>query len=120
VGKIKVLFFVAIAMVTVLSIIHIGGDGPREKGFDSHGYFKHALAYLVTATFGLFGFRQTLRIGLFVAVYGAFLEFVQLWVPDRTFNWWDMAFNVVGVVLAFVLWYLWRRIAVNPGKQSAF
>jgi len=105
----KVLFFVSIAVVTVLSIIQIGAEGPREKGFDSHGYFKHALAYLVTATFGLFGFRQKLRIGLFVAIYGALLELVQLWVPGRSFNWWDMAFNVVGVMMAITIWHVVRR-----------
>ena len=105
----KVLFFVSIAVVTVLSLIQIGGEGPREKGFDSHGYFKHALAYLVTATFGLLGFRQKLRIGLFVAIYGALLELVQLWVPGRSFNWWDMAFNVVGVMMAITIWHVVRR-----------
>lgn len=42
-------------------------------------------------------------------LFGAGLEVLQCWVPNRSFDWLDMVANVAGVVLAFLLVGTWRR-----------
>ena len=42
-------------------------------------------------------------------LYGAGLEVLQRWVPNRSFDWQDMVANVGGVLLAFALVWVWLR-----------
>jgi VanZ family protein len=46
---------------------------------------------------------------MLLPIYGAGLEVLQTWVPNRSFDWHDMVANVSGVLLAFALVWLWRR-----------
>ena len=46
---------------------------------------------------------------LILPLYGAGLELLQQWVPNRSFDWQDMLANVSGVVLAFVLVWTWQQ-----------
>ena len=46
---------------------------------------------------------------LLLPLYGAALEWLQRWVPNRAFDWQDMVANVAGVLLAFALVWAWRR-----------
>lgn len=40
----------------------------------------------------------------------AIAEFVQVYIPRRTFNWWDLASNVAGVFIGFMLIGQLKRI----------
>ncbi|MGE0078426.1 MAG: VanZ family protein [Bacteroidales bacterium] len=44
---------------------------------------------------------------LFVAVIA---EVVQLYIPKRTFNYWDLVSNIAGVIIGFVLVWMWRTL----------
>ena len=54
--------------------------------------------------------------------FGAFFEIIQIIVPKRTFDPVDINQNmvgaVVGLIIAYVLWTLWKRIAHLPPEKS--
>lgn len=54
---------------------------------------------------------------LLLPLYGAGLEVLQQWVPNRAFDWQDMVANVAGVVLAFAVVALWQRMGRRRAAQ---
>jgi len=51
----------------------------------------------------LFKTNSLIKFTLLVLLLGVVTELVQLWVPERTFNVFDLISNVAGVVIGVVL-----------------
>ena len=70
--------------------------------FDPHGYLQHILAYGV----GMFiGLKLPVKLtGSFVVFWGVLIEFVQYFIPYRSFNFFDIMANISGAVLVLLIY----------------
>jgi VanZ family protein len=109
---------------TILSVIYIallllGGtilnvsDASKTPGFDKALHFIgfFILAFLLILTFTNYSIKNKLLITFLAAIFiGIMIEFIQLFIPARTFSLLDLAADLAGIVLALVLsWGFARR-----------
>ncbi len=85
----------------------------------SNDKLLHLLGHGGVAFCGAFAYAGHWRyLLLALPVFGAGLEVLQQWVPNRGFDWLDMVANVSGIALAFVLALTWRRFAGTPSSSA--
>lgn len=106
----KYLFIVCLLAVTLLSIL----PDDAERGYEmphltESGFFMHVLAYLFTALLGLLAFRSKQRLAIFLISYSTALEWLQKYLPYRTFNFRDIAANLTGIFLLYAMSTLFSR-----------
>lgn len=75
----------------------------------AHAILYGIMAYLLN--YGLNGKRWfRIEIGMLLVMSFAFVEEVsQLYFPSRTFDWFDIAADVVGVILATVIYRILKK-----------
>jgi len=95
--------------------------GPGVKMPDSlwsPDKLAHFAAYGILEVLVLRAWQNNERLNLFisivttilVSVYGAFLEFLQLWFfPSRFFEYWDMVANASGAITGFLAFYFFTK-----------
>lgn len=97
---------VLLAIIVALSLLPISGP---EINLPNSDKLNHALAYLVlTLYFGqLIGPRWRQRLLLIAALiaYGGAIEGLQSLLPPRTAEWADMAANMAGMAIGWLLLY---------------
>ncbi len=73
---------------------------------------EHALSWAVLTGAGLLlSTRRRWVIGVFAFVFGAAIEILQATLPfGRDGDWHDLAADTVGIVLAYAVWLVWRRL----------
>ncbi|MGD9978578.1 MAG: VanZ family protein [Bacteroidales bacterium] len=117
--KLQWLFFAAIAMFWILIIQIIPRFLPFKFdrvvvwGVVVHtDYLTHILLFVAIVLL-VNAIQITIRakyiLPTLIAV-AAIAEFVQVYIPRRTFNWWDLASNVAGVFIGFMLIGQLKRI----------
>jgi len=106
----RILFVVSIFLITILSIVPDDAErGITIPKLTSSGFFVHAFAYLATTLFGFLAFRSAfIKILLFFIFYNIALEFLQLYIPYRSFNPTDIAANLAGILLAVIFFFTVR------------
>ncbi|MEM9952132.1 MAG: VanZ family protein [Chloroflexota bacterium] len=63
--------------------------------------------------------RMMIVLALCLVLYGGLAEILQMQIPGRTAQWWDMTANILGIILGIGLWslgHLWfvrRQITQN-------
>jgi VanZ family protein len=97
--------------VAVLSVISYPGskDLLMSVKLTSSGFVIHCIAYFVGIFLCYFAFDKknisfVLWSGLSIFFFSVVLEGVQFYLPSRTFNWYDVVANGVGVVFFVVVW----------------
>lgn len=128
-NRTKHLFWLWLILLLLLNVLPIsfgtGSDAEKLSGKKVFSlrldYLLHSLTFLPFAGIWLLGKRQgvrwferfeALRFSLIVFVAAIGFELLQRFTPWRTFNWVDMAYNVIGAacsVLVIVLSPLWSR-----------
>ena len=107
---IKNLVFVTwIAAIVALSIIPYSKNGVAFFKLTESGMVLHFVGYFVASSLCYWAFRKdTLFFILFscfsIFLFSVVLEVVQLYLPYRTFNWWDVVANLVGILSFVVMW----------------
>lgn len=73
---------------------------------------EHAIAWAVLTGAGLLlSTRRRWAIGVFAFVFGAAIEVLQAILPfGRDGDWHDLAADTVGIVAAYAVWLVWRRL----------
>lgn len=117
--KSRWILFIALAALWVLVIQIVPRFLPFDfgrvelAGLSIHSdYFTHFLLF-VTIVFVVNGLRLKIRlIYLFplMLIVAAVAEFVQLYIPRRTFNYFDLLANVAGVLFGIVVLLILRKI----------
>ncbi len=108
----KFFFYAAITLITVLSILP--GFGSNQSGsiqIFSHGYLKHCVAYLIISVLLFKSYSSSKKKFLIVAflftlIYSAILEFIQYFLPYRTFNLYDILANAIGIILGIIVFII--------------
>lgn len=102
-----ILVFTATPGATVTAV------GLTQETYHINGHF--VMYFLLSA--GIFKGSKN-NFGSFVAStsYGALMEILQLKVPGRAFQFWDVAVNGFGSFLAFLI--LWKRSSILPKKLN--
>ena len=112
----KISFFACISAITIFSIIPNSNDNSlllyNFLKLTKSGFFLHVNAYFVAFLLSYFAFRKKgLRYIFFLAgmifSYSLFLEIIQIFIPHRSFNVYDILANLSGFVLylVFVAFY---------------
>lgn len=101
--NVPLLFWVAVAIVAVLSLLP--GDYLPPIAFSVWDKAQHALGFLVLGALGLWSYPKDSNTVVFgLLIYGAAIEMVQAATGWRYGDWQDWLANAVGVALAYGLW----------------
>ena len=97
-----VLWVVAVAVLSVLSY-SVSNDLLMAVKLTSSGFVVHGIAYFVGVLLCYFSFNKknvsvVLLSGLLIFLFSVVLEVVQFYLPYRTFNWYDVVANGVGIL----------------------
>jgi len=76
------------------------------------GFFMHVLAYFTALWLGLSAFHSRQKVFYFLLFYSSFLEYMQVFLPFRNFNYWDICANVLGLMLATAVTILRRKMKI--------
>jgi hypothetical protein len=120
-GLYKTSFVLCLIAITILSII------PQKEGQDlilpslfSSGADHHALAYGVAMLLGLASFRRSkVPLFFFLLFYGTLLEIVQIPLPTRSFNPFDILANVAGIFIALWVDSFYQKVLKKRVKLSS-
>lgn len=84
-------------------------------------YFTHVLLFVVIVIV-----IDLLRVKLnptlvFLAMLCAAViaEMVQLYIPKRTFNYWDLVSNIAGVIIGEILVWIWKKRRVSELRVNS-
>ncbi len=100
----RYLFIACFATITVLSIL----PDSAERGYEmphltESGFFMHIFAYFTASFLGYSVFKSKRYLAVFLIFFSSALEWLQLLIPYRTFNYWDIAANLSGIALFFAV-----------------
>ena len=79
---------------------------PLVRNYDKFFHFVEflILAFLLMKTLFAYKPKNIYAIAIFVSILIIILsEVVQLFVPSRSFSYWDMAFDAMGATIGFIL-----------------
>ena len=63
----------------------------------------HMLVYAFLVLWFSGQVRMTLSFFVIVSFYGCFIEFIQYYLPYRSFEWLDLLFNQIGIVIGIII-----------------
>ena len=109
----KLIFWGGCISLLLLSFIPIAGNFSKAKiGPLRLDYVLHFTAYLIICLYFLFGRKigyvlfekqPLLKLLIILLLLAALTEFVQIWVPNRTFNVIDWCANMAGVTIGLIV-----------------
>ena len=112
----RLAFGLCVLVVLVLALL------PNDLAVPSTGWDKsnHLLAFSVMALLGLRAFPgRTLALLAGLLAYGALIEMLQSFTPNRFAQWQDLVADAAGLALGWVVEQLARRIRRLSPKRPA-
>jgi hypothetical protein len=112
----KIFFFGWLIAIAVASLINYSAIGGLDLSSDfGSGFYLHIIGYFVAGALYLLAFGNKYKKSVIIAflvlfMLGVLFEFVQKYIPSRTFNPNDMAANGLGLVGVYVCRKLIVRI----------
>lgn len=78
-------------------------------------YFVHVLLFiLIVLVVNVLRIKIQLRVLLpLMLVVGIAAEVIQLYIPNRTFNYWDLGSNVLGVIIGVCIVWVVRQVVFH-------
>ncbi len=112
----KISFFACISAITIFSIIPNSNENSLLSynflTLTNSGFFLHLIVYFLAFLLSYFtfrknGFRYIFFMGGMIFSYSIFLEIIQIFIPYRSFNVYDILANFSGFILyiVFVAFY---------------
>ena len=109
----RTLLIVYLFVILILSILPSNDENSLSSIYlTDTGAILHFFAYLVGSGLGYLAFRKAIAVSCFVVLYSILLELIQLYIPSRTFNIFDIFANIAGV-LFFSFLFVIRRIFIS-------
>lgn len=115
----KFIFFTNIFVIVLLSVypgsllglIFFGNDDVLPGSDKLH----HFVAYFITTIFGLLAYSQKnifFQLSFSLLLLGSILEIIQIWIPNRSFEFLDMLSNTSGVVIGLIVIQIFNKIKI--------
>lgn len=115
----KFIFFTNIFVIVLLSVypgsllglIFFGNDDVLPGSDKLH----HFVAYFITTIFGLLAYSQKnifFQLSFCLLLLGSILEIIQIWIPNRSFEFLDMFSNTFGVVIGLIVIQIFNKIKI--------
>ena len=127
---IKHLFWLWLILLLLFNVFPLNRDGQQLSGQKVFAlrldYLLHSLTFSSFAGIWLLGKRlgvrwfernEALKFSLIVFVAAIVFELLQMFTPWRTFNWVDMAYNVIGAACSVMVIILNSLLAGNNTKD---
>jgi VanZ family protein len=109
-------------VLAVLTLLPGKEMEPMRQSYYALGLsVEHLVAYAGTAVVTLWAYGArfgALRIGVFLAGYGALLELGQLFSPGRTAQLVDALENVVGILVGMLVFLFVRAVSSRNGPSA--
>ncbi|MFT6154997.1 MAG: VanZ family protein [Glaciecola sp.] len=108
--------FALYALLVVWASLRTGGGPQPIEHFDKVMHFTFYGLFTVIAA-GCTTKRKTfIQLSIFIAFYGASMEFLQSFVPSRFMSLADIVANTSGIIIVVAL-FLWHGIHNQPSKK---
>jgi glycopeptide antibiotics resistance protein len=129
---IKHLFWLWLILLLLLNVLPLGGDGQQlnRRLFSFRlDYLLHSLTFLPFAGIWLLGKRhgvrwfernEAMKFSLIVFLAAIGFELLQRFTTWRTFNWVDMAYNVIGAACGIVVIALSTLLTGKAQRNDQF
>ncbi|MFM8312726.1 MAG: VanZ family protein [Deltaproteobacteria bacterium] len=106
----------------------VAANPPMNSASEPASAFLHSGTFLILSFLACFAFhnkseKSKIRYALWLLAYCGFTEFLQTLIPNRWPSGEDVLFNVVGLVLGFIVFRVAHRgspqIEVSPATSEA-
>ena len=111
INKINILFGGWLFTILVLSVIPLNQETKIEIGGTPFrlDYLEHFAVFFILGFLYVLrtkkNFLQRLNEILLLIVYAVITEAIQLIIPGRTFNPWDLIYNILGFIVSSIIIY---------------
>lgn len=118
----KTVFIIWMLLLTVFSVLPDFNSGAirlTSYKLTSSGFFIHLFliaAFLCSTAFKQSSFNIILISGVIIFFYSILFELIQIFLPYRTFNYYDILANFVGIALGSIIFVTYSKYTV---KQPA-
>ena len=117
----KIVFITWILLLTIFSVLPSFNSGVIQLTsykLTSSGFFLHLFSFFIAAllcfkAFKHGGFNFVLTLGIAILLYSILLEVIQVFLPYRTFNYYDILANFVGIGLGIIIFVYYPKFIVK-------
>lgn len=113
--KYRILFVMAFLASVFLFFYPVSTGGADRFDLDK---VVHAVVFCLLAFFAMRGFLRARHVIIFfIVVYAGLIEYIQgAYLPLRHFDWYDITFDLVGIVLGLML-FSFTKHAYKPAQK---
>ena len=109
----KTAFITWILLLTIFSVLPYSDSVDQPLTFyklSNSGFFIHLFSFFIAAllcskAFNMNSFNLVLSSGITIFLYSLILEAIQIFLPYRTYNYYDILANFVGIALGIIIFY---------------
>jgi len=117
----KIAFITWILLLSTFSVLPDSNSGVIQLTsykFTSSGFFLHLLSFFIAALLYFKAFKHgsfnfVLTSGILIFLYSMLLEIFQVFLPYRTFNYYDILANFVGINLGIIIFVFYPKFIVK-------
>ena len=117
----KIAFFSWILLLTAFSalpdstsvVIQLTSYKLTSSGFFLHFFSFFIAAFLCSKAFTQDSINSVLLSGVLIFLYSILLEVIQIFLPYRTFNYYDIMANFVGISLGMIIFVFYPKFIVK-------
>ena len=117
----KIFFIIWMFSITVFSVLPDSNSGVIQLTsykLTSSGFFIHLISFFIATFLCSKAFKQSSNNFVYLSViliflYSILLEVVQVLLPYRTFNYYDILANFVGINLGIIIFVFYPKFIVK-------
>lgn len=123
VSKSKIIFWVYCLAIVLLTVLPLNTNSPNSLNDISilhfrGDYFFHALLFMPWV-FLIHAMKEPIWLWLLLGLlFSSGCEFIQYFLPYRSFNINDLLANIIGIALGFLIWISFKKKAIKTSPRQ--
>jgi glycopeptide antibiotics resistance protein len=117
----KIAFIIWLLLLSTFSVLPDSNSGVIQLTFyklTSSGFFLHLLSFFIAALLCFKAFKHgslnlVFTSGVLLFLYSILLESIQVFLPYRTFNYFDILANSVGIGLGIIIFVYYPKFMLK-------
>ena len=113
----KIAFIIWMLLLTIFSVLPDSNSGIIQLTsykLTSSGFFIHLISFFIAALLYFKAFKHgsfnfIFLSGIPIFLYSILLEVIQIFLPYRTFNYYDILANFVGISLGIIIFVFYPK-----------